>query len=261
MEPPDSNSPPSLSELVARVRSPEAGLAEVDALLRGLDQPPPPGEDAEERAELLQRILDDPFLRSLTGSDGRRVHAVAARALVALGPPYSLELDPEHLAAMRPARRGASRPSGNHDEAQEPPLKAQESPPLGKSPWQTTGLVLVITAGAVEVLLWLFILGGRQDLTANLLIALVISVSTTFAPAVVATSEEGIRNRVLHSICFALMVLPCLPIAMFTAIAVVLMGLWRDWSIWLLAPVSLMLARVLGALFLYVRPREPTLQE
>ena len=83
-------------------------------------EPPPPGEDAEERAELLQRILDDPFLRSLTGSDGRRVHAVAARTLVALGPPYSLELEPEHLAAMRPARRGASRPSGNHDEAQEP---------------------------------------------------------------------------------------------------------------------------------------------
>ena len=109
--------------------------------------------------------------------------------------------------------------------------------------------------------MWLFILGGRQGLTANLLIPLVISVSTTFAPAVVATSEEGIRNRVLHSICFALMVLPCLPIAMFTAIAVVLMALWRDWSIWLLAPVSLMLARVLGALFLYVRPREPTLQE
>jgi len=245
MEPPDSTSPPSLSELVARVRSPEAGLAEVDALLRGLDQPPRPGEDAEERAELLQRILDDPFLRSLTGSDGRRIHAVAARALVALGPPYSLELDPEHLAAMRPARRGS-----------EPPLEAQESPPVEKSPWQTVGLVLVILVGAVEVLLWLFVLGGRQGLMAPLLIAVLISVGTTFAPAVVATSEEGIRNRVLHSLCFVLVVLPCLPLALITGVAL-LLGLWRDLSIWLLAPVLLMLARLLGALFLYEGPKAP----
>ncbi|WP_309894736.1 hypothetical protein [Archangium sp.] len=260
MEPPDSNSPPSLSELVARVRSPDAGIAEVDALLRGLDQPPRPGEDADERAELLQRILDDPFLRSLTGSDGRRVHAVAARALVALGPPYSLELDPEHLAAMRPARRAASRPSGNHDEALEPPLEAQESPPVEKSPWQTVGLVLVITAGAVEVLLWLFILGGMQGLTVPLLIAVLLSVGTTFAPAVVATSEEGIRNRVLHSICFVLVVLPCLPIAMLIGIAI-LLGLWRDLSIWLVVPVLLMLARLLGALFLYEGPKAPPPQQ
>jgi hypothetical protein len=257
MEPPDSNSPPSLGELVARVRSPEAGLAEVDALLRGLDQPPRPGEDAEERAELLQRILDDPFLRSLTGSDGRRVHAVAARALVALGPPYSLELDPEHLAAMRPARRAASR---SRDEAPEPPLEAQESPPVEKSPWQTVGLVLVILVGAVEVLVWLFVLGGRQGLMAPLLIAVLITVGTTFAPAVVATSEEGIRNRVLHSLCFVLVVLPCLPLALMTGVAL-LLGLWRDLSSWLLVPVLLMVARLLGALFLYEGPKAPPPQQ
>ena len=261
MEPPDPTSPPTLSLLVARVRSPDAGRAEVDALLRGLDQPPRSGEDAEERAELLQRILDDPFLRSLTGTDGRRVHAVAAQALVAMGPPYSLELAPEHLAAMRPARRGASRPRVSHDEAREPPLEAHEPPPVESSPWQTVGLALVILAGAVEVLLWLFILGGKPGLTAKLLIAVLISVGTTFAPAVVATTEEGIRNRVLHSLCFALMVLPCLPIMMLTGIAVLLIGLRQDWSIWLVVPVLLMLARMLGALFLYVRPREPTPQE
>jgi len=250
MEPPDSTSPPSLSQRVTQVRSPEAGIAEVDALLRGLDQPPRPGEDAEERAELLQRILDDPFLRSLTGSDGRRVHAVAARALVALGPPYSLDLDPEHLAAMRPARRGA-----------EPPLEAQEAPPEGKSPWQTVGLMLVILVGAVEVLFWLFTLGGKQGLTVKLLIAVLISVGTTFAPAVVATSEEGIRNRVLHFICVALVVLPCLPIGLLTGIAILFSALWHDWSIWLFVPLSLIVARLLGALCLYEGPRAPPLQE
>jgi hypothetical protein len=260
MEPPDSKSPPSLSKLVARVRSPEAGIAEVDALLRGLDQRRRPGEDAEERAELLQRILDDPFLRSLTGSDGRRVHAVAAQAMVALGPPYSLELDPEHLAAMRPAGRAASRPRVSHDEAQEPPLEAQEPPPVEVSPRQKVGLVLLIVTGAVESI-FLFTLGDQQGLAAGLLVGVLISLGTSFAPALVATSDEGIRNRVLHYICLALVVLPCLPMAMFASVAVLFAGSGSLWKIWLFAPLALVLARLVGAICLYGRPQEPTLQE
>jgi len=257
MEPPDPTSPPTLSLLVARVRSPEAGRAEVDALLRGLDQPPRPGEDAEERAEQLQRILDDPFLRSLTGTDGRRVHAVAAQALVALGPPYSLELTPEHLAAMRPARRGASRP---RDEAREPPLEAHEPPPVEVSPWQKVGLGLLIVEGAVELLLLLFTL-GEQGSPAGLLAPVLISVGTTFAPAVVATSEEGMRNRALHYLCLALVVLPCVPISMLVGVAALLTGPGSTWRSWLWVPLAMMAARLVGALCLYGRPREPTLQE
>jgi hypothetical protein len=253
MEPPDSTSTPSLSELVARVRSPDAGRAEVDALLRGLDQPLRPGEDAEERAEQLQRILDDPFLCSLTGTDGRRVHAVAAQALVALGPPYSLELDPEHLAAMRPARRATSRPHVHHDEAQEPP-------PVEVSPSQKVGLVLLIVEGAVELLLLLFTL-GEHGAMAGLLVGVLISVGTTFAPAVVATSEEGLRNRALHYICLALVVLPCVPISMLVGVAALLSGPRSTWRIWLLAPLAMLVARLVGALCLYGKPRAPTLQE
>jgi hypothetical protein len=217
-----------------------------------------PGENAEERAEQLQRILDDPFLRSLTGTDGRRVHAVAAQALVALGPPYSLELDPEHLAAMRPARRGASRPRVSHDEAQEPPLEAQEPPPVEKSPRQTVGLALVILVGAVELMLWLIALGERTGLTGGLLIGVLISIGTSFAPAVVATSEEGLRNHVLHSFCLALVVLPCLPISMLIGVAALLTGPGGTWRFWLFVPPALMLTRLVGAICLYERPREPT---
>jgi hypothetical protein len=257
MEPPDSTSP-SLSLLVARVRSPDAGRAEVDALLRGLDQPLRPGEDAEERAEQLQRILDDSFLRSLTGSDGRRVQAVAAQALVALGPPYSLELAPEHLAAMRPARRGASRPRVSHDEAQEPPLEAQEPPPVEDSSQQKVGFVLVMVIGTVELLYFLSTIGEQHGLTDGLLVRMLISAGTSFAPALVATSEAGLRNRVLHSFCLALVVLPCPPIAMFTFATAVMSSSGR---LWLVVPLALMVARLVGAICLYGKPREPTLQE
>ncbi len=95
---------PSLPVLLERARAPGAARREVDALLRGLALPLPPGEDARARADLLHDILEDRRVRAFTGSNGRRVAHATVDALEALGYPYALEIPPELLAEARAAR-------------------------------------------------------------------------------------------------------------------------------------------------------------
>jgi hypothetical protein len=88
---------PSLKTLLEEVRAPGAARAEVDALLAGLAQPPPPEHSAREHADLLLSLIDDAHLSSFAGTGGNTVRGAAVQALLALGYPYALEVPPEAL--------------------------------------------------------------------------------------------------------------------------------------------------------------------
>jgi hypothetical protein len=174
----------------------EAGRAEVDALLLGISQPLRPGESARARAELLHRIIDDPWLGGFKGSDGRRVDEAAALALVALEPSFASELSPDGKAVLERAEL-ASQGFVIHDEL----------PSVGLSKRQQVGQGLSLGLGVLE--LGLLLLWGKG--LAWLLLGFAFLALTAFAPALVATSEQGIRNRVLHYVCLVFAALPSVP--------------------------------------------------
>lgn len=97
---------PGTIPLLARLedlRGPGVTAGEVDAFLAGLSAPRPPDEPPRLRADLLLDVLEDPRVAEFTGSDGRRVGAVALEALLGLGYPYALEVTPDMLARVRDA--------------------------------------------------------------------------------------------------------------------------------------------------------------
>lgn len=90
----------SLPELLAAVRSPGVVKEEVDALIRGLTSPLAEGEAPRSRADLLLSVMESSDVRDLVGSEGNTLCAVAAKALIAMGYPYALEIPPEVLGEM-----------------------------------------------------------------------------------------------------------------------------------------------------------------
>jgi hypothetical protein len=214
-QPPDTAGPtdtealPSLDVLLERARAMDAGRAEVDALLLGLSRPLGPGEDARARAKLLQRIIPDRRLASFTGSDGRRVDGAAAQALVALGEPYASELSKAGQEALLRAE-AASSSFTVYD----------EPPPVVISPRQRVGQLLLIGLWMLEVA----ILFQREP---GMVRWLALAGVASFVPTIVALSERGIRNRLLHFTCLVLAALPSLP---WLALAVVLFIFdgWRN---------------------------------
>ncbi|MDY7226129.1 hypothetical protein [Hyalangium rubrum] len=105
---------PPLTELIQEALAPGAARAEVDKLLAGLAEPPPPEPDLREHADRLLSLIEDKHLGDFTGSDGRTVRAAAVQALVSLGYPYALEVPPEALDAseLRASRGAADSSSG-----------------------------------------------------------------------------------------------------------------------------------------------------
>jgi hypothetical protein len=91
----------ALSALVERASAPGVEKKDVDALLAGLARPRAADESRRARADLLHSVLKSRHLCSLKGSQGLTVKTAAARALVALGHPYALELPPEALDGLR----------------------------------------------------------------------------------------------------------------------------------------------------------------
>jgi hypothetical protein len=180
-----------LRVLWERVRAPEAGRAEVDALLRGLSQPLGEGEAARERADLLLSLIEDRRVGSFKGSNGRRVRASAAEALMALGHPYALELPPEALDAMAQERRQA------HAAVPDSPA------PVGAISRQQVGLCIALGVALVE---GVFLLRSASNGVGWLLFVL----ATLVGPAFVLVSETGMRNRLLHYACLTVMSLPFL---------------------------------------------------
>ncbi|MFY0530301.1 hypothetical protein ACN28I_46425 [Archangium gephyra] len=262
MNSPQPESPPPLKVLVEQARSPNAGRAEVDALLRGLAQPPRPGEEAHERAELLRRILDDKRLRSFIGSQGRQVHGAAAQAMVALGEPYSQQLSPQDRVAMRAAETRASQspvsqsraapsraePADSQDEAQEPLAE-------GISLRQSFGRMLLMVVGAVELYVILFHIAPRQGLP---LVPLMFSVGTTFVPAWLAASPKAVAHRGRHFSYLGLVLFPCAPMAL-GAVAFFVLGSSKPTStdyLFLYVPLAMVAARLVAAGCLYTRPRK-----
>ena len=262
MNSPQPESLPPLKVLVEQARSPNAGRAEVDALLRGLAQPPRPGEEAHERAELLRHLLDDKRLRSFIGSQGRQVHGAAAQAMVALGEPYSQQLSPQDRVAMRAAEARASRsplsqsraaqshaeptePADSQDEAQEPLAE-------GISLRQSFGRMLLMVVGAVELYVILFHIAPRQGLP---LVPLMFSVGTTFVPAWLAASPKAVAHRGRHFSYLGLVLFPCAPMAL-GAVAFFVLGSSRPTRtdyLYLFVPLAMVAARLVAAGCLYTR--------
>ncbi|WP_375766319.1 hypothetical protein NR798_32100 [Archangium gephyra] len=261
MNSPQSESPPPLTVLVEQARSPNAGRAEVDALLLGLAQPPRPGEEAHERAELLRQILDDKRLRSFIGSQGRQVHGAAAQAMVALGEPYSQQLSPQDRVAMRAAEARAAQsrarptrptepaePADSQDEAQQPL-------PEGISLRQLFGRMLLMAVGAIELYVILFHIAPSRGFP---LVPLVFSVGTTFVPAWLAASPKAVAQRVRHFSYLGLVLFPCAPMAM-GAVALFVLGSSRPTRtdyLFLYAPLAMVAARLVAAGCLYTRRRD-----
>jgi hypothetical protein len=106
---------PSLPELRDRARSLEAEPADIDALLAAMDRPVMADEDVRSRADVLQRIIDDPVLGGLRGGDQRRVDETAVHALLALGEPYAGELSADGQRLLRNAPRPPPRASAEED--------------------------------------------------------------------------------------------------------------------------------------------------
>lgn len=240
---------PSLRVLWEQARAPDAARYEVDRLLRGLSLPLAPGEDARARADLLHLILDDPRLRAFRGSDGRRVEAVAARALVALGHPYALELAPESLEVMREDER-EDRSFIIYDDA--PAQAADGGSSESISSRQKVGWWLAIVAGMVEALLVMGSFGGKPE---RMLVGLVLILLTTFGSAFVAGSEAAMRSRALHYLSLLVAALPSLPWFAFAGLVYLMSGYKgapRD--AWFLVPLTVALARLSVPICLY-RPR------
>lgn len=231
-----------------QARAPDAARYEVDRLLRGLAQPLAPGEDARDRADLLHLILDDPRLRDFRGSNGRRVEAVAARALVALGHPYALELAPESLEAMHEDER-EDRSFIIYDDAPEQvPEQAGESQPIDDlSPRQKVGWLVSAGVWAVETLMVLFFAHKAPRLLA---VGVLLVGFTTLLPTLVATVGVGLRNAILHGFCISLVALPSL-VWLFVG-SIVSSGSYFSANFPLsVLPLALVLARLVAPICLY----------
>lgn len=246
----EPESPPSLKVLLEQARSPNAGRAEVDALLHGLEQSPRPGEEALERAELLRLILQDKRLRSFIGSKGRQVHTAAAQAMAALGEPYARELTPADRVAMHAAKASAPEPAPavREEEAREP---APEEPTLRH--W--VGRVLLMGVGIVELYFIRFHIVRPGGSALGLM---AFSLGTTFVPAWLAVSRKALAHRGQHLQYLTVVLLPCPPMAL-GALAFFVLGSSRPTAadyLWLFVPLGLAFARLVGAACLYMRPRK-----
>jgi len=254
---PQPQSLPPLTVLVEQARSPNAGRAEVDALLLGLAQPPRPGEEAHERAELLRRILDDKRLRSFIGSQGRQVHGAAAQAMVALGEPYSQQLSSQdrvamHAAQSRAAQSRAAQSPARPTESADSQDEAQEPLAEGVSLRQSFGRMLLVVVGAIELYVILFHIAARGGFP---LVPLMFSVGTTFVPAWLAASPKARAQRGRHFSYLGLVLFPCAPMAL-GAFAFFVLGSSRptrtDYLL-LYVPLAMVAARLVAAGCLYTR--------
>jgi hypothetical protein len=232
---------PPLDVLLERARAMEAGRAEVDALLLGLSQPLGPGEDARARAKLLQRIIHDRRLASFTGSDGRRVDGAAAQALVTLGEPYASELSKAGQEAFLRAEAASSSFIIYDGDG--------ELPPVVISPRQRVGQILLIGSWMLEVA----ILFQREP---GLVRWLALAGVASFVPTIVALSERGIRNRLLHFTCLVLAALPSLPWLALAIVFFIFDG-WRnnERTYAYLPQLAMALLHLSAPVCLYGRPR------
>jgi hypothetical protein len=226
--------------LLERARAPGAARREVDALLRGLALPLPPGEDARARADLLHDLLEDRRVRAFTGSNGRRVAHAAVDALEALGYPYALEIPPELLAEARAARPAPA-------PAPTPALPARP-PPSG---FRLLGWILFTMGVLIGSAYYLLYLTGPLSLSGAMASLLVIS---PVGAALVASHPPVVRRRGLHWLLLLLAGAPGL-----VNLRVYLPLLFEaDWNPLVIVSVGIPLVagvfQVVGALCLYCPP-------
>jgi hypothetical protein len=221
----------------------------VDALLLGIALPPPPGEDAHVRAELLHDLLEDKRVRAFTGSDGRRVAHATAEALESLGPSFALLVPPELLAEARAARLPPPTPE------EEGIVFYSSSPELSpsRSALQIIGGVMVsvpaMLGGGLFSLMALARYGNR-----SLLAVAFFWLGGSLTAAFLAPAPSVVRTRWLH---WLLLLLAAVPGLAMGAAGLFLMDLLKkEGLLRLLAaiPLGLGLMQLVGAMCLYGSP-------
>jgi hypothetical protein len=166
----------SFVELYERARSLEAEPADIDALLVAMDRPVIPGESVRSRADVLQRIIDNPVVGGLRGADRRRVDETAVHALLALGEPYARELSAEGQQLLERAA-GAAR----HAPAEKKP-EGRDEPGGHSGPAGDLLLgVMSVLCGLVEVLLTCLLLGTGLASASGALILLAVLLGGGFS--------------------------------------------------------------------------------
>ncbi|NOK09473.1 hypothetical protein [Corallococcus exercitus] len=95
-EPLAAETSPPLAALLAKVKSPGMVRADIDALIAAMGRAPAADESLRERADLLLGLMarDNP-VGKYRGENWTTVRQAAKAALLALGPPYALELPAE----------------------------------------------------------------------------------------------------------------------------------------------------------------------
>jgi hypothetical protein len=160
--PSDSGEPPDVARLrglVLAARSAQGGArtalaGEINQLLTRLSEP---GNESEE-ARLLVAELDSHAFDELLDERGVSSRKAAVLALLSLGFPHALNVDPDDLAfARREERREKARESDEEDENEQPPAATDYTRKLKKSRAVALGLAglssLALVPAAVVALM------------------------------------------------------------------------------------------------------------
>ncbi len=245
--------PQALEELRLRARAMESGQDDRDALLNEIERTPTPDEDLRARANVLHVIMDDPWLGGFAGSDGRRVDAAAAQALVNLGEPYASELSPEGRAALE---RQPEQPSAPAASSEESPVPARRSAATVFKAEQTPdrsgiGQAIATVLAALETLLLLIAMSDRPkgDLFVTGMGAILV---LTIAPAWLPRFGGW---EVLRKLCLVLMTLTALPVVVVSTLALAYLGVLAAF------PLIYGLARLVAMYLLFNAPPEQPSEE
>ena len=234
--------PLTLEALRDRARAMESSAADRDALLDELSRAPESDEDLRARADVLRLIFEDPWLGGHTGSDGRRVDGVAARALVDLGEPYASELSPEGHALLGKL-------------AAEPPPKPVRQGPAASEPEPgnehfRTGQMIATVLGGLELLVVIGTLNTQMTLGGLLLLMTAVGLGT-LAPAWLPTDDTWNGVRQFLTVIMGLVAVPPL---------VVSIPMFIYAGPWGLLPLAVGVTRLVGAISLFRPPAsEPAL--
>lgn len=233
--------------LLEQARAPGAARREVDALLRGLVLPVPPGEDARGRAEFLHDLLEDRRVCSFTGSNGRRVAHVAVEALEALGYPHALLVPPELLEEARAARL-------------QPPTPREEVVSFSSSVEPERSRTVRQLLGGVMVFPVALLGGGLVFVTATkngnpgLLLVSFLWVGGALGASFFAPSPPVVRTRWLH---WLLLLMAAVPALALVAGGLIALSLLKGSELGLFfggPPLLAGLLQLVGTVFLYGSP-------
>ncbi len=229
---------PTFADLYEQACSLSARRRDIDALLRAMAQPVPADGNKRERADILHRIIEDPALGEVRGSDNQRLDVAAAQALVSLGRPYADELSVQGQELLRPAPLPPITVAGKARKPDTVEVKKARKPGIRPDRWNvvstpTPGWITLITGvpwwrtlggaglvwGFVEVLVTLMA-GGDPKGGGNFLtpIFLGCTLLTVLVPGLLLCWRGGAHSAVLR---YLLAILISLSVALMLLLAFV----------------------------------------